>query len=129
MRTGRESPVLQDTLLHRETFIVTPTQVGRCSESFSDSVALLAASVATGTYRQFPGQDFHLQETRLLSAAHIRTRVSASRIVIRTVAMRTYGTVATVVATMPSSSSGLSLKWSKVFPSSLKARSLHSPRS
>jgi hypothetical protein len=28
MRTGRESPVLQDTLLHRETFIVTPTQVG-----------------------------------------------------------------------------------------------------
>jgi hypothetical protein len=41
--------------------------VGRCPESFSDSVTLLAASVATGTYRQFPGQDFHLQETRPLS--------------------------------------------------------------
>ncbi len=50
--------------------------VGRCSESFSDSVTLLAASVATGTLRQFPGQDFHLQETRPLCAAHTRTRVS-----------------------------------------------------
>jgi hypothetical protein len=44
-----------------------PTHVGRCSESFSDSVTLLAASVATGMYRQFPGQDFHLQEARPLS--------------------------------------------------------------
>src|SRR5262249_34615786 len=53
--------------------LADPPLVGRCSESFSDSVALLAASVATGTYRQLPGQDFHLQETRPLSAVHIRT--------------------------------------------------------
>src|SRR3989442_657151 len=43
--------------------------VGRCPEGFSDSVALLAASVATGVYRQFPRQDFHLQETRHLFTA------------------------------------------------------------
>jgi len=30
--------------------------VGPCSETFSDSVALLNSSVATGTYRQSPGQ-------------------------------------------------------------------------
>src|SRR6266545_4179561 len=47
--------------------LADPPMVGRCSESFSNSVALLAASVATGMYRQFPGQDFHLQETRPLS--------------------------------------------------------------
>src|SRR5207249_7138890 len=55
--------------------LADPPMVGRCSESFSDSVALLAASVATGVHRQFPGQDFHLLETRPLCAAHIRTRV------------------------------------------------------
>jgi len=40
--------------------LADPPMVGPCPESFSDSVTLLAASVATGTYRQFPGQDFHL---------------------------------------------------------------------
>ena len=47
--------------------LANPPMVGQCSEGFSDSVALLAASVATGMYRQFPGQDFHLQETRPLA--------------------------------------------------------------
>jgi len=47
--------------------LADPPMVGPCPESFSDSVTLLAASVATGTYRQFPGQDFHLLETRPLS--------------------------------------------------------------
>src|SRR5262249_52165317 len=38
-----------------------------------DSVALLAASVATGAYRQLPGQDFHLQETPRLLTARSKT--------------------------------------------------------
>ena len=43
--------------------------VGRCPESFSKSVTLLAASVATGVHRQFPGQDLHLQGTQRLCTA------------------------------------------------------------
>jgi len=54
--------------------------VGRCPESFSKSVTLLAASVATGVHRQFPGQDLHLQGTqRLCTALRImRTRLGAA---------------------------------------------------
>src|SRR5262249_10757570 len=59
--------------------LADPPLVGRCSGSFSDSGALLAASVVSGAYPPLPRQGFHLQETRPLSAAHIRTRVSALR--------------------------------------------------
>ena len=50
--------------------LADPPMVGLCPESFSDSVALLAASVATGAYRQFPRQDLHLQETTAPFAVH-----------------------------------------------------------
>jgi len=42
---------------------------GPSPESFSESVTLLAASVATGVRRQLPRQDFHLQETLHLFTA------------------------------------------------------------
>ena len=43
--------------------------VVRCPESFSGSLPLLAASVATGVYRQLPRQDLHLQVSRHLFTA------------------------------------------------------------
>jgi len=39
-----------------------PPKVGLCPESFDRSVTLPGVSVATGVNRQFPRQDFHLQE-------------------------------------------------------------------
>ena len=42
-------------------------------ESFSKSVTLLAASVATGVHRQFPGQDLHLLGKHWLITAHFIT--------------------------------------------------------
>src|SRR5262245_8423891 len=75
--------------------LADPPVVGPCPESFSDSVALLAASVATGTYRHFPGQDFHLLETRPLYGAHSNPCFSLERAVAPRVTTRTYDVVAT----------------------------------
>ena len=36
--------------------------MGQCPEGFGKSVTLLAASVATGVYRQLPRPDLHRQE-------------------------------------------------------------------
>ncbi len=45
--------------------------VGPCSESFSDSVALLAVSVATGMYRHnFPGRTFTCKRHGPFRGAH-----------------------------------------------------------
>jgi hypothetical protein len=42
--------------------LADPPKVGHCPESFGKSVALLAASVATGVHRQFPRPDLHRRE-------------------------------------------------------------------
>ncbi len=57
--------------------LADPPMVDPCPEGFGQSVTLLAASVATGVYRQLPRPDFHRQEQSAfhgaLSAACYRT--------------------------------------------------------
>ena len=76
--------------------LADPPTVGPCPESFSDSVTLLAASVATGVHRQLPGPDFHRQETQHLFTAHMR-RVQLRGGARRPHARRTFCTLSRAV--------------------------------
>jgi hypothetical protein len=58
--------------------LADPPMVGRCPESFSRSVTLLAASVATGVHRQLPRRDLHPQDSRHLFTARRIVRAKGS---------------------------------------------------
>src|SRR5207245_6880737 len=67
--------------------LADPPMVGPCSESFSDSVALLAVSVATGMYRHnFPGRTFTCKRHGPFRGAHSNPCLSRDYVFVGVVA-------------------------------------------